>query len=121
MDDYSRETLWRYVTRKPANRNITKTLKGEVWFVFLRATTFKCVLNCLFCRAQVIGIEVSLLIQDFGMPKRNNGTGWSLRFQSNPADHVLAHIGNNFSSWCLDNCDGRNFFVSGYWRTSRRN
>src|SRR6185369_1210832 len=111
MDDYSCETLGRHVTRKPANRNITKTLKGEVWLVFLHSTTLKCVLNCLFRRAQVIGIEVSLLVKDFRMPKRNNSARWSLRFQSNPANHVLAHIGDNFASRCLDNCNGRNFFV----------
>src|SRR5512138_1856681 len=119
MDNDSGQTLWSEFSGIALNRYVTESLESEVRFGGFDAAAFQRVLDRLLRGSQIFRIKVSLFVEYFRMVKCDNGSGRTLRFQSNPANHVLAHVGDSITRW-RSNDGHRSYLFSFFHRGARR-
>ena len=85
-------------------------MEGEMRLENFFARTFQDKMIGTFGRAQVVGVEVTFFVEHFSEFHGNSLSAFALNFQTNPANHVLAHIVNIFTFWCGDLLDRFNLF-----------
>ena len=82
--------------------DILKSLPGKMRFKYLRLLPFQNIFNTLPCLPQIAGIEISLLIQNFGMAQFHIIPGLSRHPDRYPAYHILSEIKNQIAVRCTE-------------------
>ncbi len=120
MNDDAGQAVEIEFTRITFNRDITKSLKGEVRLVDFDSATLERVPVGLFRGAQVVDIEIALFIKHLGVPQRDGRPGGSLHFHPHPADHVLSKIDDRQPGRGFHHFDGLYLFDFTNRRAGRR-
>ncbi len=74
--------------------NKSESHKSKPWFVNFITVPCKGVHELTFCSSKVCCIEFSVFIKYFCVSDCYNSSFGSLYLQSDPANHILAHVGN---------------------------
>ena len=106
VDDDAGQTVERELCPGyPVDGDVAKALEREVRLVDLGTAAFQRVPDRRFARAQVLGVEVALLVEHLGVAKRHGRARGALHLETHPADHVLPHVDDGVAGGCLEDFD----------------
>ena len=92
VHDDSGDRFRRERSRIAVDRDVAEPHEREVRLECLRASALQRVADGGLRGAQVLGVEVSVLVEDFRVTQRHRRAGGAVDLQAHPADHVLPEV-----------------------------
>ena len=120
MHDDARQRIGRWRARKAVDLHVAEAVEGEVRLVRFVATTLECVRLHLPRRAQVLRVEVPLLVEHFGVLQPHRRAGGPAHAQTHPAHHVLPHVEDRLSGGRVQDLQRLDLFDAADRRARRR-
>ena len=105
VDDDAGQGLGRELAREAVHRHVAEPEEGEERLEGLRAAALQRVLQGRLRLAQVLRVEVALLVEDLGVAEGDGRARGALHLEPDPAHHVLAQVGDRVAARSLEDLD----------------
>ena len=105
VDDDPGQRVRRQLPRVAVDGHVAEAEEREVRLERLRPAALERVARRGLRLAQVLRVEVALLVEHLGVAQRDGRAGGSLRLEPHPADHVLAHVDDRVAGRRLEDLD----------------
>ena len=120
VHDDSGDRFRRERSRIAIDRDVSEAHEREVRLECLRASALQRVSDGRLRGAQVLGVEVSILVEDLRVTKRHRRAGGTIDLQAHPAHHVLPEVEDAISARRAQDPDGMHLLDTPNRRTGGR-